>query len=59
MVGPRSDAELRRAIVEPARMACLEVEDGLVELLLRDLRPAGEDQSAHDAGRCRCCRTRC
>ena len=42
VVGPMTDAELRLAIVEPARMAGLTVEDGLVEVLLRDLAPAWE-----------------
>jgi WD40 repeat protein len=36
VVGPMSETELRRAIVEPARRANLDVEEGLVELLLRD-----------------------
>jgi WD40 repeat protein/transcriptional regulator with XRE-family HTH domain len=36
-LGPMSTAELRSAIVEPARLAGLEVEPGLVELLLADL----------------------
>jgi hypothetical protein len=38
-VGSMSDDELRQAIVEPARLAGLEVEAGLVDLLLRDLGP--------------------
>lgn len=42
VVGPMTDAELRSAIVEPARMAGVKVEDGLVEVLLRDLAPAKE-----------------
>ncbi len=50
VVGPMSEEELRRAIVEPARMARLEVEEGLVELLLRDLRPPSGNGAAHDAG---------
>ena len=40
VVGPMSWDEVRRAIVEPARKARLAVDDGLVELLLRDLAPA-------------------
>ncbi|MEU7742862.1 helix-turn-helix transcriptional regulator [Nonomuraea sp. NPDC049158] len=40
-VGPMSAAELRAAIVEPARKAKLELEEGLVELLLRDVAPPG------------------
>lgn len=43
-VGPMNEAELREAIVGPARKARLEVENGLVELMLRDLTPlAGRD----------------
>lgn len=43
IVGPMSETELRQAIVEPARRARVELEAGLVELLLRDGRsaPAG------------------
>ena len=41
VVGPMSPAQLRRAIVEPARKAGREIEDGLVELLLVDVRQAG------------------
>ncbi|TDV56240.1 helix-turn-helix domain-containing protein [Actinophytocola oryzae] len=48
-VGPMTVPELRRAIVEPAHRASLEVEDGLVELVLRELAPAGGD-GAPDAG---------
>jgi WD40 repeat protein/transcriptional regulator with XRE-family HTH domain len=44
IVGPMSEPELRRAIVEPARRARVELEDGLVELLLRDAH------AAQDAG---------
>jgi WD40 repeat protein len=36
IVGPMSEPELRRTIVEPARSAGVELEDGLVEMLLRD-----------------------
>jgi WD40 repeat protein/transcriptional regulator with XRE-family HTH domain len=39
VVGPVTRGQLRRAIIEPARHAKLDVEDGLVELLLRDLMP--------------------
>ncbi|WP_328918089.1 MULTISPECIES: nSTAND1 domain-containing NTPase [unclassified Streptomyces] len=35
-VGPMAPAQLREVIVEPARLAGLELEDGLVELLLAD-----------------------
>ncbi len=48
---PMTDAELRRAITEPARKARVELDNGLVELLIRDLAPAsGEGAAAHDAG---------
>ncbi len=53
VVGPMSEAELRDAIIQPARVARLNVEDGLVELLLRDLAPAahrGPPGAAHEAG---------
>ncbi|GDY31483.1 nSTAND1 domain-containing NTPase [Gandjariella thermophila] len=45
-LGPMSTAELRSAIVEPARLAGLELEPGLVELILADL---GEDGHPPDA----------
>ena len=38
LVGPMSEEELRSAIVEPARMARVKIEDGLTELLLADSR---------------------
>jgi hypothetical protein len=41
VVGPMSAGQLRRAIVEPAHKAGLDVEDGLVEVLLADMRPYG------------------
>jgi WD40 repeat protein/transcriptional regulator with XRE-family HTH domain len=53
LVGPMTEAELRCAIVEPARKARLDIEDGLVEVLLRDLAPAAGDVgsgAAHGAG---------
>ncbi|MFF4985569.1 helix-turn-helix domain-containing protein [Streptosporangium saharense] len=52
LVGPMSRDEVREAIVRPARQAKGDVEDGLVELVLRDLAPATADPaaSAHDAG---------
>ena len=37
VVAPMGEAELREAIVGPARHADITIEDGLVELLLRDL----------------------
>jgi WD40 repeat protein len=57
LMGPMSAGELRRAIVYPSHMAGLELEPGLIELLIRDLGgipgsssgPAGA--SGYDAGR--------
>jgi WD40 repeat protein/class 3 adenylate cyclase/tRNA A-37 threonylcarbamoyl transferase component Bud32 len=40
LLGAMTDAELERAVTEPARMAGLRLEQGLVELVLRDV--AGE-----------------
>ncbi|MBV9728842.1 MAG: hypothetical protein JO309_05440, partial [Pseudonocardiales bacterium] len=56
VVGPMSDTELRAAILYPAQDVGLDVETGLVELLLRDLgdtaTPAGErGMASYDAGR--------
>jgi len=52
VVGPMTESELRRAIVEPARLAKFDLEDGLVEVLLRDLAPTAQTDTtaAHDAG---------
>ncbi|MEO3923330.1 helix-turn-helix domain-containing protein [Micromonosporaceae bacterium B7E4] len=53
VVGPMTVDEVRRAIVEPARKAKVDVEEGFVELLLRDLappEPATALGEAHDAG---------
>ena len=51
VVGPMSAGQLRRAIAEPARKAGLDIEDGLVELLLADMRPAGALGAAgHETG---------
>jgi WD40 repeat protein/transcriptional regulator with XRE-family HTH domain len=41
VVGPMTAAELREAIVEPARLAKTSVEEALTELLLSELRPQG------------------
>ena len=40
LVGPMTEAELRSVITEPARRAKLDIDEGLVEVLLRDLAPA-------------------
>jgi WD40 repeat protein/transcriptional regulator with XRE-family HTH domain len=53
VVGPMSAGQLRRAVVEPARKAGLDIEDGMVELLLADMRPPGAPGPAaagHEAG---------
>ena len=53
LVGPMTETELRSAITEPARRARLEIEDGLVELVLRDLAPAAGEAgpgTAHESG---------
>ncbi|WP_431911876.1 helix-turn-helix domain-containing protein [Micromonospora carbonacea] len=38
-IGPMTEEELREVIVEPARRARAQVEEGLVEVLLRDVPP--------------------
>lgn len=53
VVGPMTADELRSAITEPAHKAALDIEDGLVELVLRDLAPSmGRTLpgAAHDPG---------
>jgi hypothetical protein len=55
VVGPMTEAELRSTIIGPARRAKLDIEDGLVEVLLHELGPAGhsevgEAEPAHVAG---------
>ena len=53
LVGPMTEEELRSAITGPAKKAGLDIEAGLVELLLRDLAPADQrDQpvAAHEPG---------
>lgn len=53
VVGPMTAEELRSAITGPARKAALDIEDGLVELVLRDLAPAAGRTlpgAAHDPG---------
>jgi WD40 repeat protein len=60
VVGPMSAEELRQAVVYPARVGGLDVEPGLAELLLADLRAdrdsrvvrtPGETAADYDAGR--------
>ncbi|MFI7135179.1 hypothetical protein ACIBQ1_56660 [Nonomuraea sp. NPDC050153] len=43
VVGPLTESQLRQVIEEPARLARLEIDTGLVELLLREIAP-------HEAG---------
>ncbi len=50
VVVPMARPEVRRAIIEPARLARLDVEDGLVELLLRDLAPHSLEGAPPGAG---------
>ncbi|MEV8637555.1 helix-turn-helix domain-containing protein [Streptosporangium sp. NPDC051023] len=51
-VGPMSEAELREAIAAPAAKARVEIEEGLVELLLREMSgwDGRAEGHAHDAG---------
>jgi WD40 repeat protein len=49
LLGPMSEAELRDTIIYPAESVYLEIEPGLVELLLRDL--GATDDSANDGPR--------
>ena len=50
VLGPMSAEQVRRAVVEPARLARTEVAAGLVELLLADLAPDTDDSGAHEPG---------
>ncbi|MGH2873695.1 MAG: helix-turn-helix domain-containing protein, partial [Solirubrobacteraceae bacterium] len=50
LVGPMTEQEVRRAIVEPARQVGVRVADGLVDLLLADLSPGSPTGFAHEAG---------
>ena len=63
VLGPMTAEQVRRAITEPARLARLDVEDGLVELLLRRPGPAGgtghRDAAPTSRARCRCSPTPC
>ncbi|MFF5183775.1 hypothetical protein ACFY30_08295 [Streptomyces sp. NPDC000345] len=49
MVGPLSRAGVREAILHPARVAGLDIEPGLVQVLLRDLGAPGPSASAGEA----------
>ncbi|TWP49968.1 hypothetical protein FKR81_22310 [Lentzea tibetensis] len=51
VLGPMTSAELREAVASPAKAAGLQLEPGLVELMLRDLGAQnGKRQEAYDAG---------
>jgi WD40 repeat protein/transcriptional regulator with XRE-family HTH domain len=50
VVGPMTEDELRSAIVEPARLAGMQIENGLVDVLLRDVLPATAHRGLGDAG---------
>ena len=50
VLGPMNAEQVRRAVVEPARLARTEVADGLVEVLLADLAPTGDGGLDGDAG---------
>ena len=52
VLGPMTVEQVRRAITEPARLARLDVEEGLVGLLLRDLAPPDipGTQDAYESG---------
>ena len=59
VLGPMTAEQVRRAVVEPARLARAEVEAGLVEVLLADLAPGAASTGRTSRVPCRCCRTRC
>ncbi len=53
LIGPMTEEELRSAITGPAKKAGLDIEPGLVEVLLRDLAPADHHEqpvAAHEPG---------
>src|SRR6201996_6334510 len=50
VVGPMTVGEIQEAIVEPARKARLDLEPGLVDLMLLELRPVRARRGAHDPG---------
>jgi WD40 repeat protein len=51
VLGPMNAEQVRRAVVEPARQARTEIEDGLVEVVLADLAPHDRsDGQAHEPG---------
>jgi WD40 repeat protein/transcriptional regulator with XRE-family HTH domain len=50
VVGPMTVEEIQQAIVEPARKARLDLEPGLVDLMLRELQPVRARRGGHDPG---------
>ena len=50
VLGPMTAEQVRRAVVEPARLARADVEAGLVEVLLADLAPGAAVDGAHEPG---------
>src|SRR5262249_39558041 len=52
IVGPMTTGQLRAAIVQPAKAVGLELDPGLVEILLRDLHanPTVDTSATHDPG---------
>jgi WD40 repeat protein len=50
VVGPMNENQLRQAITEPARVANVAFEPGLVEMLLYELAPSDRYGTAHDPG---------
>lgn len=50
VLGPMSRGDVRRAVVEPARRAGVDVEEALVDLLLADLAPPHRGEDAYEAG---------
>ncbi len=48
LLAPMSAEQVRRAVVEPARLARTDVEDGLVEVVLADLAPPAAGRGAAD-----------
>ncbi len=50
LVGPMDETQLREAVLFPARAVGLDVQDGLVEMLLDDLGVSAGPEKSHDAG---------
>jgi WD40 repeat protein/transcriptional regulator with XRE-family HTH domain len=50
VLGAMTEEQVRRTITEPARLARVDVEDGLIALLLADLAPPGGEQGAAHGG---------